>query len=344
VTTRPGFALLVSLLMTMALAAIGAGMLAVAVREAEVATAMAERSRTRAAAEAAVRAALAGWSTRRHADLVVGDVATVAGGDAQHEVVRVRRLDATLYLLEATAEHPSRPVPARATAAVLVRTLDQRALAGEYRAAVAAASAAHVRGGAVSGSDACGHVDPVVGVIAPQVATEPTAVVAGEPAIVIAEPSPAMSAELLDPPFVHHLASITVDGGKMAPRPSSDAGRCGADGLNWGAVSPLSPCHGLLPLIHSTGDLALRDGEARAMIVVDGDLHLERFRLHGVLLVRGRLTVGPGSVIRGAVRADTFDMLDGSLGYDACAVADAVTAGGLDAPFRPGQRWWIPTF
>jgi hypothetical protein len=344
VSTRSGFALVVALLLTVTFAAIGAGMLAVAAREAEVSSAMAERSRARAVAESAVRLAFAGWSTRQYRELAVGEEVAWQGDSADDPVLRVRRLDAALFLVAAVASVPGRAAPATATAAVLVRTLDTEALAAGFLAAVMAESEARVRAGGVAGGDACGGGAPVAGIMAPLVVAESGATVAGVPAIAIDQPPPLPSPEVFAPLLLDRMATVQVGGGNASPRPRTEDGACVPDSLNWGAVSPLSPCNGLLPLVRSDADLELRNGEGRGMIVVDGDLELEGFRFHGILLVRGRLTVGPGSVIRGGVRADVFDMLDGSISYDACALADAVTAGGLDGAFRPGERWWLPVW
>lgn len=341
---RPGFALLVSMLMTMALAAIGAGMLAVAVRETEIAAAMTNRARARTAAEAGVRAALADWSTRARRDMAVGELAVALAPAPDNPVLRVRRVDRSLFLLEAVATPLGTTSSATATAAVLVRTLDPDSLAAGFPAAVTADTDVRVRRGQVSGADACGRHDPVTGVTAPRVVVEPGSVVAGAPAIADGGLTPPGASDVFAAPLIGRLASWTIPGGHAEPRPRTDAGGCAPDPLNWGAIAPAATCHGLLPLVHSTDDLVIRDGEGRGAVVVDGDLHVDNVRFHGVLLVRGRLTVGPGAVLRGAVRAATVDILDGSIRYDSCAVADALTAGGLDGPFRPAERWWIPAF
>jgi hypothetical protein len=342
--SRPGFALLISLLMVMALAAVGAAMLAMATHEAEVAAAMTERSRARASAEAATRAALVGWSTRRHRTLSRGDAVVVEGSGGADTTVVVRRVDATLFLVEAAVRIPRHPFPAAVRAIALVRTLDTEPISAGFRAAVMVESEAVIHRGQVSGGDACGRQPAVAGVMAPTVVVDSEAVVSGAPGIAIEELPALPSAELFVSPFVEHLATITLPGGSVSPRPEAGAGGCVPDSLNWGAVAVASPCHDHLPLIRSSADLEVRGGEGRGLLVVDGDLVLDGFLFHGILLVRGRVTVGQGTAIRGAVRAGGLTLLDGSLAYDACGLEDASTSGGLDGPFRPGERWWLPAF
>jgi hypothetical protein len=342
-TGRQGFALVVALLMTMALAMVGVGMLTIAAHEAELSSAMLQRSRARRGAEAAVRAAVAGWSTRMNGELAVGEVAPAGGVKPDVGSARVRRLAVDLFLLESTVRSSASAVSASATAAALVRTLDHGAAANGFRAAASGESAARVKHGVISGADACGG-DAVTGIAAPNIVIDPHAAVAGAPAVELVALHALEPPEIWTPPLIERLASITLQGGTASPVPSSDSNGCVPGSMNWGAITPLGPCHALLPLVYSLGDLVVRDGEGRGFLVVEGDLHLERFRFHGLLLVRGTLTIGSGSAIRGAVRADTLEMLDGTIAYDACAVGDALTADGLDGPFRLGDRWWVPTF
>jgi hypothetical protein len=319
-------------------------MLVLAAREAEVATAMTARSVGRAAAEAAARAALAGWSTRRHQELLIGEAKAMeapAGGDA---VVLVRRLDSTLFLLEATAPISRQPAPAVARAAAIIRTVETGPIAAGFPAVIMAESEALIQRGQVSGGDACGGLEPAIGVMAPRVVVEPGALVSGGPDTAIAELTSSGSAELFAPPFVDRLATITVQSASVSPRPATDGEECLLDSINWGALSPDSPCYDHLPLVRADADLEVRGGEGRGLLVVDGDLDLVGFRFHGILHVRGRLTIGQGSVIRGALRAGAVTLLDGSVRYDACAVAAAALSGGLDGPFRLSERWWLPAF
>jgi hypothetical protein len=129
---RPGFALLVTLLMTLALAAIGAGMLTVAAREAEVAAALA-RGVPRAAQPPRPRSGppWPAWSTRSVAHLGPGETAALALGpgssgsdsvagsdsDSGEAAVHVTRVHGDLFLVDAVAHGTAR-------AAVAVRTLD----------------------------------------------------------------------------------------------------------------------------------------------------------------------------------------------------------------------------
>jgi hypothetical protein len=337
---RPGFALLVTLLMTLALAAIGVGMLTVAAKEAEVAAALVRGARSRAAAETAVRAAVAAWSTRSVAHLGPGEtaaLATVAGSGLGVAAVQVTRVDGDLFLVEAVAHGSAR-------AAVAVRTLDPGLLTADFRAAVQADSGALLRGGMVSGFDVCGQAEAVAGVVSPQLTVDIAAAALGEPPAEAVEPAPMASAHLLAPPLRDALADVFMNGGTVSPRPEASSGQCLPDPLNWGSVSGTSPCHDLLPMVAVPGNLAVQGGEGRGLVVADGDLHLDGFTFQGVLVVGGHLSVGPGTSIRGAVRARHVEVLDGSIAYDSCAILAAASAGGLDRAFRPGHRWWLPAF
>jgi hypothetical protein len=86
-------------------------------------------------------------------------------------------------------------------------------------------------------------------------------------------------------------------------------------------------------------------GEGRGFVVADGDLHLDGVHLPRVSSSSaGTCPWARGPAIRGAVRARHVEVLDGSIAYDSCAVRAAVSAGGLDRAFRPGDRWWLPAF
>jgi hypothetical protein len=361
VTERPGFALAVSLLLIAGLAAIGAGMVLMGAREHELMTAATRRSSARTAAETAVRGALATWSTRRYQEIPVGQASEPTAApqaarptaDALSPAVRaswtVLRLDSTLFLIhgEGRLEGPdgaADPRGALASAGALVRTLSPGALAAAFPAAVTAGRDARIDGGLVSGSGSCGAAGGAPGVLAPSVYVDPAAVVTGAPPVSVAPAPPVVDPDPFTEPLLATLVTATLEGGTVTPRPRTAAGQCDPGPLNWGAVSTSSPCHALLPFIHATGDLTVRGGEGRALLLVDGDLFLESTRFHGLILVRGRLTLGPGASIRGAVRAGTVHVRDGSLSYDACQLRDALAAGDLDRPFPHPDRLWIPLF
>jgi hypothetical protein len=117
-----------------------------------------------------------------------------------------------------------------------------------------------------------------------------------------------------------------------------------ADPTNWGSTQAGHPCAERSLLIHVTGDLTLRGGEAAGVLVVDGDLvATDGFTLHGLLVVRGRVLLDDATIV-GALRSRTLDLRDGAILYDSCLLGAAVEAPAFDRPFRLPGRWWVPTF
>jgi hypothetical protein len=364
VTRRPGFALVVSLLLVVVLAALGAAMLALGAREAEIATAVARRAEAHRVAESAARWAVATWSTRQYQRLAPGDSMVVeapfARGLPQPEGAGlegraiVRRLGERLFLVQSTAHRgePGPPAagpaagpvtgPVTGRAALLVRTFDPDALARAFPAAASADDSVIVRSGSISGAGPCEDA-PAATIVAPRHLLDPDASVEGALPL-LADPPPIPEPSPFADTLVRAIASITIPGGSVAPRPWSGGDGCLDDPLNWGAASPTNACHDRLPFVHALEDLEVTGGEARALLLVRGDLHLRDVEFHGLIITDGRVIIGNGTVIHGAVRARTVDMQGGSLVRDACALRAALFAGGLDAPFRPGSRHWLPAF
>jgi hypothetical protein len=356
-TAPPGFALVFALVILAALSIAAAGMVAIGAREAEIAGAMARRADSRLAAESAAAWALATWSTREHGALVPGEASgrvdvgrtgsnlppTVEAGFV------VTRLGPALFAVHGIGHHADGGPPATARAGVLVRTVDPDSLAMAFPAAVTAETEALVDAGFVAGDAGCADPRGVPaplggpGVLAPNVTVAPAATVTGEPPVLLAPP-PVPASGILEPPLIDALATVPVAGGSVTPIPRVRGEDCQADEANWGAVAPSSPCYDHLPLVRAAGDLTVRGGEGRGLLIVDGDLVLDGVRFHGVVLVRGRVTIRAGAVVRGAVRASTVRIVDGSVAHDPCHVSAALTAGGLDGPFRVPDRLWVPVF
>jgi hypothetical protein len=353
VTRRPGFALVVSLLLVVVLAALGAAMLAVGAREAEIATALARRSVTRVGAESAARWVAATWSTREYSDLPVGDSAVLTplpdlvgspldspGGQLSG---RVLRLAPGLFLVEGAAATTDGLRAADAKAAMLIRTMDVDALAASFPAAVSARDSIIVRDGTISGVGGCGGHD-VAAVLAPRSVIAADASVEGAPDVVVADPPDFPSPDPFADSLASVLATVTLGGGTASPRPWLGPDACQEHPLNWGAISPASPCYHRLPLVRVTADLHVAGGEAHGLLLVHGDVHIQGLELHGLLIADGHLTIGSGTSIHGAVHARSVEVAGGALTYDGCAMRRALSAGGLDRPFRPAHRQWIPTF
>jgi hypothetical protein len=346
-TGRAGFALVVSVLLIAILGIAAAGVLALGARELEIARAMARRAEARAAAEGGVRRSLGEWSSRRYRELAVGSV--LSEGD-NADRVDVTRLAHDLFLVRATAGRPGGVAPVTARAGGLVRTLDPDSLASAFPAPLSAGAAARVSGGTVANRDlGCatagpGTPEPAPAILAPAVEVGPGATVTGEPAVLLADPPAHPRDALLRPPAIHHLRPTIVTAGAVTPRPESRAGVCQPGPGNWGGRAPSDPCHDHLPLLYAPGDLTVRGGEGRGLLVVDGDLHLVGHRFDGVILVRGRVSIAASAVVRGAVRGWEAEMGGGDLIFSPCHVRAALTAGGLDGPFRHPARLWVPAF
>ena len=331
-TTRPGFALVFSILLMMGLALLTAGMLAVADQETRIAATLTGTTRARAAAESGIRRALADWSTRRAAALMPGEGWT--GVDSLGGEVRLRRLHPTLFLLTARVSGPDGAV---GSAGVLVRTLDVPALVAAARGAAAVAGRAELHGGLLSGTDACADGAGDV----PALVADSVVRTGGETrgAAGAVEVPPAA----LPPLPYAEMAAIRLAGGTGIPRPAATGGACVESDWGWGSVSEGHPC-AAPHLIHSTGDLAVTGGQGVGVLVVDGDLELGGgFTFHGLILATGTVLL-EDAVVRGAIRAASLDVRDGLLQYDSCLLSAAFAAPAFDRAFRPPDRWWLPTF
>jgi hypothetical protein len=348
VSARPGFALVISLLLTLALMMLALGVLAVGTRERTVGSAVVRKARAERAAEAAVVAALRRWSTLAVAGLPVGGERGLPGADGQ--AATVTRLDSGLYVLRGEGRVPGPGGDVVVAAGLLVRTLPS--VAETVPGAITAIERAAIDGGEVSGvgdgtvgttTDTGGCTAPSPGVVAPAVTVAAAATVDGTPPVDrVAPPAPA-APDPLAPPLADRIADLRP--GRVArPRPSAAAGECVPGPANWGSPDPAHPCHGLLPMVYAAGDLTVLGGVGRGVLVVAGDLRLAGgVRFDGVVVVHGHLEISD-AIVRGAVKARSVRLREGAVVRDGCAVATAAAAPALDGPFRPAGRWWIPAF
>jgi hypothetical protein len=336
---RSGFALVLSLVLTVAMAVLGAGMLVVAARETEIAAAVVQGRRGQALAETAVRVLVADWSTRVYGPLAVGETAAVPGEPAAGVRAWVTRLGTTLFLVEAAAGAGV----GQPAAAALVRALDAAAMAAAVPGAVVADSAVWLHAGMVSGLGSCGDAPDAAAVVAPLVDVAPGAELEGAPAVVAALPPDFPAPEALTEPLLSRLATVRLPPGELADWPDPGTGACATGAGVAAGDSTGSDCWPP-PFIHVPGDLQVRSGEGQGLLLVAGDLQLLGFRFEGLVLATGRLALDSGTVIVGAARAATVEVRDARVTFDACAVRRAFGAGGLDGAFRPGHRWWIPRF
>jgi hypothetical protein len=139
----------------------------------------------------------------------------------------------------------------------------------------------------------------------------------------------------------------------VTPAPAASGGGClhTAPG-NWGDPTPLSACHGWLPVIHAPGDVTIRGGLGQGILLADGDVRLDAgARFHGLIVAGDDIVVtGSASVIGAALAGDAVPgngdhphvTNGGSIRYSACAVGRARLAA---APLRRvRQRWWAELF
>jgi hypothetical protein len=351
-TRRPGFALVVALLLVAVLAALGAAMLAVGVRETGIAAAVARRSEARIAAESVARWAVATWSTRRYNEVPVGTSIEVATLDpaapplytpGREVSATLLRLAPDLFLVEGSARTNGAGPAVLARAGLLVRTFDIAALAAAFPAAATARDSIAVRGGEIIGTGGC-EDSTAAAALAPRVLLAAGATVEGSPDLVLDELPGDPEPDPFGNALAATLATVTLAGGTVSPRPWLGPDGCQEHPFNWGATSPTNACHDRVPFVRITGDLEVAGGEARGILLVHGDVRLRGTQLHGLIISDGTLTIDEGTIIQGAVRGNSIEMVGGAVAYDACALRVALTAGGLDSPFRPGPRQWIPLF
>lgn len=336
---RPGFALVLSMLLVLALAVLGMGMLAVAIGEQAVAGALTRQALAVRQAEAAALHAVRSWSTGSVADMGVGEQRPLdtggVGGAAWAE-----RIDTALFLVRGSARAPGPGEGATASVGLLVRVLHPHELARGFPGGLNVTGPAEIAG-TVLGSAGCGGPGP--GVVSPTVTVEAGAVVDGDPPVRHESPHPVPAPDPFSPPLVDTLATLRYTALTAEPRPAVSGGICLPDGRNWGSTDPSHPCHSLLPFIVTAG-LDVLGGVGRGVLVAHGDLYVTgESELEGIIVVLGHLTLDAGSAIRGAVRARSA-RIEGSVIRDDCALAAALSAPSLDRAFRPGLRWWVPVF
>lgn len=343
---RDGFVLAFSVLLILALAVLAAGVVTVGAMEQALAASAGRSAQARALAESGARAVFASWSSKAVRSLPAGSVHVVP---TRIDSVRatVERVDPLLFLVrsEARLGAPGLP-PTVARTGLLVRVIDLERLAAAFPAAVTVDGPARVDSGRISGLDACQRAGAGgTGLQAESIAFGPDAIMEGADAVLQATPEATPWPDLFRPPVVSVLTTIEWTASRAAPGPTATVGRCLPRNGNWGAVSTGHPCHDHLPLVYVPGDLAIDRGELRGILVVDGDLVVTgSASLVGIVLVTGRLHIGPGAELVGAARAGSLHMDGGLVQWDRCEVMAALEAPSLDRGFRPGTRWWVPVF
>lgn len=137
--------------------------------------------------------------------------------------------------------------------------------------------------------------------------------------------------------------------GPVALGPALDAdGRCDrAVPSNWGAEAP-HPCAEFAPVVHATADLSITGGFGQGILLVDGDLRLERgAHFRGLVVALGDVTIEPGSMLEGSLLVHTPTArvrVEGSVRLVPERLEE-VLATALDGRrLDPPSRRWIPMF
>ena len=339
--SRPGYALVLTLLLLLGLTALGLGVLSAGTREALLAHNLHRTEQARRTAETGVAGALEGWSTRRYSLLPTNaEVPVPVPGDA---AVTVRRLGPRLYLVRGTAALVGLREPVRAAAGAVVHAFEAAELAAAAPAAASVETVARVVSGRVASPGGCGE-DAGTGVLAPRVQLRPEAVLDGAPPVQQGDPPARPWSDSDFTGLIDALADIRVESRIVRPRPTVRAGECLPGPANWGSVRPEHPCHGLLPLVYAPGPVTVDAGAARGILVVEGDLVLRGTRFEGLIIVLGTLSLEGGATVRGAARAVRLELTDGVVERDVCSLRAALSARALDRPLRPGTRLWVPVF
>lgn len=358
---RPGVALVVVVLVMAAIAAMTTGLLFAAVQESRIATAMDGALRARLAAESAVRATLARWAELRADTFPVGErlgpmPEAAAAPDGALVAVTIERLGPSFLLVDAEARTVD---GARARAVAPVRIIDAaelwRGFPAAFQAGAVPALGANVQiegtEDAFGAAAACGTAE--LQLLRRALGTGPReAILPGPNDAPGAHPVPAFRLGPIDPARLEELADLVAVGsldfggaglglGTGSPR---DGGRAGSHSVCGSTGEP--SCVPDYPLIYAPGDLLLRGGRGRGILVVDGALTLDDgVVFDGPVLLTGRLHLRGGAAILGAVTqaaAATPALAgEGSIRYDVCAIARALLGSTLThrAYALPGRRW-----
>ena len=304
---RAGAALVTVVLLTLAIFALGHGMLAVALGELAASRAAVRHLEARAAADAAVHQALAGpgpsWmDSLPRWDMRATGTSTFGRAESSGQLTR---LSEETWWVEGTG----RVGVAESSTARLAWALDPLARVVSMRGVVTVGFGSPLMLDGVVEASAPAAVEPPLTAsnCAPWVSafeshylSDPLATVAMLDA---ADTLPRLG--LLD--FTSLLAEIDVSvAGGGTPGPVEALGACApSDPWNWGDPErPWRPCGAHLPLRGSTGSLVVNGGVGQVVLVVDGDVTLDDgARVFGLVVATGELRVEDGSSLDGMALA-----------------------------------------
>lgn len=372
-TLRRGFALPAAIIALVLLSALVTGALFVATEELRAGRTDVATERTLVAAEWGLERAIAEWDARHNTALDVGSSTTITdtllstGERVRVTATRVQRGAFWVTSHGKSMEDGPAP-PARHTVAASLRligpafpplaaltvvgrvTIGDGARVDGFDAAPESVSAGlcaedtgSVAGVAISDSLlACGAT--CSGSAPPGVTGMPPVQVAP----VIASDSTSSATGIIRDQLIRR-ATIILDEGTVAPRPSTSGAECNrADPLNWGDPDAGGVCRNHLPVIWIRGSAVLAAGSVgQGVLVVDGDLRLDPGAgFVGVVIVGDDIVVsGEGAEIVGSASAGDGDATDGSfvtdggtVRFSACAVRRATL--GASRLARTPVRWW----
>jgi len=377
---RAGSAPLIVLLCIAVAELIAAGSLAVAARSAVHARTVAAIVKARAGAEAAVRAAMAGWDMAALGGTPIGSIIPVAAGAGAlpggvTHTATVERLSSSRWLLrgEALVQGTAGPA-ARARASAIVVTIPLDSLWLDFGATltsggdVALAPGAIVDGGAAAlppppwtaaqcPAAAVNAMQGSLGAVArPGVAMATGATLSAGGASVTGNPPVVPAAARADSAAHQRFGVLSraeaaliadrLETGSITPAPVLAGTVCDTTAPgNWGApLAPSHACADYFPLIHASGDLSVTGGAGQGLLVVAGDLTLAGTSFHGVIQVGGRLLAN-NSTIHGALRTagGTGTPAGLRITHSACSLWRAFERSPeLRRAYRPPGRWWLP--
>lgn len=369
---RPGVALLIALVAMSLVGALIAGLLLAAMRERRDGGDAIRRVRALAAAEYGPAMLLASgeWPAAWTAAPVRGFVGArvLHPGDGSVDSVTVLRLGLSTFLVASRGIVGIGVLQARRRIGVLV---DLRPPSLEPRAALTAAGG--VRLGAGSSADggnaappgwecAPGDSGPAIAAVA---VTPPAAVdtiACGTDGCLRGGAPIVRDSAVADPAWwersgeVDRAALLAVSRrlpagstiGDAAPSLDAVGGCDTTNQRNLGdprrSLGAESPCAGWFPVLHAAGDLHLSGGAGEGVMLVDGDLHLERgVTFAGIAIVRGALYSSGGASLAGAAIAARASLDAGSsIHYSRCAIAAALVRIARPAP---AARWgWLELY
>ncbi len=325
---RRGAVLVLCVLLVLALALLAHGALLMAREELAVSRAGGEVLRARAAAEAGVADVVRGDGVVPADTVTRGGSQRLAVGTLQGARYHVdaRRLSREVWLLEGRGA--VRPDAWVARAAWPAWSMDPGARIAAFRGVVEVGDGAPVFGQARVTPGDPSVTDPIPEATAcavwrqlrdslsalpelPSLAVSDTERTAGappprEPALVLLDVEDLLGAATRDPvgtgtPGPSATASLAAFGAGGSESEST----CQEGAWSWGDPDhPLGRCHGVFPLIGAGGPLTVAGGVGQGVLVVAGDLKLERgASFYGLVLVEGTLTLESGARLVGLARA-----------------------------------------